>query len=412
MSVTSFISKKFNSGRNLPRSLVVMRVISVAGIVLSVASLIIATSIGRGFESRYKKALMDFNSHVVVMGIGEITSPAEVVSKLKTLKESLGIDALTTFVYREVLLAGGGVIKGAVVKGIDPATFASVNPMSIRLFDGSLKVSDALRSKDSSARASVIVGAGLKGMWTNDHAVKMFIPEESGKMKGKTRFVPVDAAGIFESGVYDYDAQFLLMDETILRKLFGIAGSQITGIEIKLFNPLTAEEVARKIDNELGPAFKAVAWNELNHDLMAAVNLEKLMSIVIMGLMVFVALLNIVAVLTLTMLNRQAEVSALMALGLGPRRLLNLFIRGGIRVVIVGVVLGLIIGIFFSLFAEHFRIVPLEAEIYLVNFLPFDISFGMCSIFALACLFVGLLTSATVARRLAALPVAEGLKQV
>lgn len=410
ISAINFISPKFNSCAHLPPSVRAMRAIAIAGIAISVCALIVATSIGRGFETRYRDALLDFNAHVVVMGMGEVDNSDEISDRLAAVPEKVGT---TPFIYREALSIGGGRIAGVVIKGIDPETIAQVNSMPIKLF-GASNLSDAL-SWDGKGAMPVIAGlAFLKDMEISEGApgisVKLLIPGEKKKIKRESEFTLVRIVGSFESGMHDYDAQFLLMALPNVRKLFDMPPSSVTGMELKLADPEKAQSVAERIEQDMGPRFSAIAWSELNRDLLAAVRLEKFVSALIMGIMVVVAALNIVSVLTLMTLNRLHEISVLKAIGLSNRGVCSLLFRGGVGIGAWGVLMGAGAGILIAWAIGRFDLVPLEAEIYLIGALPIDISPLICGMIIFLCFGAGLTTSVFASRRLAKIPAAEGLQ--
>lgn len=412
MSSANFIGSRFNCARLLPRSIRAMRVISIVGIAIAVAALIIANSVGRGFEASYRRALMDFNAHLVVMGAGDSSSYSDIKQKIAEIGDRLSILGETPFLYREALSIAGGKIRGVVVKGIDPATIRDVNSMTIELPAGEADLAHALLPGEKN-EIPVIMGRALArdlGIIESGVRLKLLIPREGGDQMKGSRFDEVRVAGFFESGLNDYDAQFLLISLAGAWRLFGMGKDAITGIELKLADPNKAGETAAMVKTLIGPRYDAISWDELNRDLISAVRLEKLVSSLIMGIMVAVATLNIVAVIVLTAIHRVRELAILKAIGFKDKDVAWLLIRGGAAIGARGVLSGLIAGISIAWIASRFRLVPLDAEVYLIGALPIDISWVVCAMIALFCFTAGVLTSAVVARSLAGAPVAEGLR--
>lgn len=413
MRLVAFISSRFNARKTLPASIRWMRMVAIAGISVAVAALVVATSIGRGFESRYRRALLDFNAHVIVMGSGELDS----ARLLDEVDEAAKRDVIgeTPFLYREALAVGGGRIMGLVVKGVDPVTMGSVNAMPIRLFDAAATLGQALAQKEGEAPAAVAGKALANQLGVGDEPkeIRLLIPREGKEGKkeaGRDPFVTIRIVGAFESGMHDYDAQFLLLPLPAVRELFRTPPDSLTGVELKLVDPDEAEMVAAGLKEMLGPRYSVVTWGELNRDLLSAVRLEQLVSSLIMGIMVIVAALNIVAVLVLMTIYRFREISVLKALGTPDRSIEALLTRGGISLGVTGAAAGLSIGVALALVIGRFGIVPLEAEIYLISAVPIDISPVICGIIALFCVGVGFATSKIASRRLVGVPIAEGLQ--
>jgi len=439
-----------------------MRAVAGAGVLIAVVALILAQSIGRGFERVYRKSLLDFNAHVVVMGAGEIDDPSGPMSELKALESKgegqgrlvkrwgwlldavqeaegalkrLGIDSLdplvpewiarryaglseaaergivaeSPFLYREALIIGSGRIEGVVVKGIEPGRAASVGGMDVELFEGGDLASALARSKGKETPA--VIGlrlAATLGIEGEPGRIRLLIPREDAA-RSRERFEDVLVVGTFRSGMHDYDAQFLLMDIAAARGLFGTGRSTVTGIELRTRDPERAGAVAAAVERTLGPRYRAITWQELNSELLAAVKLEKLVTSLIMGIMLLVAALNIIAALVLTTLHRLREIAVLKALGLSNKKIERLFVRGGMGVGMRGVAGGLIAGLAAAWVLREWGLIPLEAEIYLVDALPIDISWLICGIITLFCALAVYLTSRVAASRLAKLPPAEGL---
>lgn len=215
--------------------------------------------------------------------------------------------------------------------------------------------------------------------------------------------------GTFASGMHDYDAQFLLMELGEARRLFGANAAAVTGIEVKLDDPRRSAFVAPALEARLGPQFRAIRWDELNADLLAAVRLEKLVSAVIMGIMFVVAALNIVSALVLNAIRRMSEISLLKALGLPSARIERILIRSGMSIGLRGVAIGMAAGIAIALAVQRFGFIRLDEEIYMIGSLPIDISGPICGIMLLFCAGILFVTSKGSARTLASVPPSEGL---
>jgi lipoprotein-releasing system permease protein len=456
MSAVGFIGRRLEARGTMPRSVQTMRTVAGIGIAVATAALVVALSIGRGFERSYKRALLDFNAHIVVMGIGEIDHPAAAIEALgqfafrseeearlvlrfgwaqgplaqlrafagafmparlcrfiDELSEASGrgVRAATPFLYREALAIGGGAIRGIVVKGVDPASMAQGSGMKILPFEPGRDLSELLALKREGP-TPVVVGAALgeaMGAAKSATALRLLIPTADEKRDGRREFQEVLAVGAFESGIHDYDSDFLLMRIEDARRLFAVKGETVSGIEITLDDPERAAVVARAIEARLGQAYRAITWEELNGDLIAAVRLEKLVSSIIMGIMLVVASLNIVAALTLTALHRLREVALLKAIGLPEPALARLLTHSGLAVGLRGIAVGMLVGIGVAAAVGYFHLVPLEAEIYLIGSLPIDISGSICGILALFSAAAVLLASRFAATRLAKINPSEGL---
>jgi len=424
-----------------------MRVVAGAGVAIAVAALVISSSVGAGFEREYEKALLDFNSHVIVMSGGEIPDERAAMESLRQFsgatESELGLArrwgwldglvgngswldnvmpktvmeraaqvreikerqmiSMSPFLYREAMLVGPQVIRGVIVKGIDPHRKDSVGNMRISLAGGEVSLESALGAKGGAI--PVLLGSAMEAsIGPLAKRLRLVIPSKEGQ-----RFVELVPVGSFESGMHDYDAEFMLMDIGAARRIFGVAERAASGIELRLSDPRDAGLFAQAMEEKLGSSFSATTWGDLNYDLLAAVRLERLVSALIMSIMLVVAALNIIAVLVLTAIKRLPEIAVFKALGLKDRDLERVLIRGGMNVGFKGISVGLAIGLLVSILTKKLGLIPLDAEIYMIDSLPIDISWMICGIIAFFCLSVLWLASRFAAKRLAGMDPAEGL---
>jgi lipoprotein-releasing system permease protein len=339
--------------------------------------------------------------------------PASARSCVRSLlaAEAQGVVATTPFLYREALAIGGGAIRGVIVKGVDPATMGDVNRMAVTPFDEGTTLPQ-LFTPSSSRAIPVILGKALAealGVATSRQPVRLLVPTGGPHRDPRKDFQEIVPVGTFESGIHDYDADFLLMRLDDARRLFRAGPTTASGIEIRLEDPKLAALTSKAIEERLGPAYRAITWEELNGDLLAAVRLERLVTTLIMAIMLLVAALNIVATLVLTSLRRLPQIALLKALGLPDRDVERLFIRMGMSVGGRAIAAGLTVGIAVAWAVGRFHLVRLPAEIYLIESLPIDISGVICGALALFCAAVVFCTSKLAARRLAAIEPAHGL---
>ena len=397
-----FLKHRFYADLCMPRSVRVMKRISTVAVALSVCALVISLSVGTGFERAYREALMGFNSHLVVMNTSG-TFPVEEIEKIKSI---VGDDLLgaTPFLYREALAIRRGEVRGVVLKGIDPATYTDVSDVKISS-EANLSTTELFRGNSSSGPHGGIVGLSLAEGLEDGEIIRVMIPDDHG---GK--FVEMPVLGTFESGINDYDSQFILMRIEELEKMFGLNSGEITGVEIKLRDPDSSEKIGSTITDEMGLLYEVTTWQELNSDLFSAIKLEKVVSSIIMGSMVVVSMLNLMALIVLMMMKRLPQISLLKAIGLCAAEIEKLLISGGLLVARKGVIAGLAGGLIISLIIQRFRIIELDPEIYLINSLPVEVSPAICGTVLAFCMAAAYAASKVAAKRVAQGISMEGLK--
>lgn len=489
MGIVNYISSHFNRYRTLPGSLKVMRVIAMCGIAIAAATLVVTLSILKGFEREYRRTILDFNAHVVMMKAGEVEDAtraldlinisrsdaadkkfvqdnkvriflwnmieglyenyvrwharaydkAPIGSRREALLEKMkppefpslvpeifsgfrdktaglkrkGVIGVTPFIYREGLMISHGVIKGIIVKGIDADSFRQVNPMRVDLVSGYHSLKQALDAELESP--PVIIGValarqlGIEGL-NKIHKVQLLVPTQS-LVQGEKHFRELSVVGMFESGLYDYDAQFALMSMPRVRSLFDVGGQKITGIELKLDDPEKAAAMSRWMERQLMGSWRVIPWSELNAEIFRAVEIEKRTFSIVMGMLMIVASFNIIGVLVLIIIVRSHEISLLRSLGMTKRQLTRVFTRGGLFIGLTGVIIGLVLGVGVSIMLAKFDIVRIAPEIYFLSRLPIDISSYVCGMIAVFCLLVCWGSSRSAAKRLADIPISEGLSK-
>jgi lipoprotein-releasing system permease protein len=178
-------------------------------------------------------------------------------------------------------------------------------------------------------------------------------------------------AGIFDSGFYDYDANWGFVALHAAQNLAGV-GDVASVLEFRVADVDRAAEMAAQLTHEAGPGYVATTWMDENRALFRALRLEKLVTALFIGLITFVAGLNILVVLAMTVSDRARDIAVLMAMGARPQQIRRIFVLVGITVGAFGTALGLIAGYSLAWAAGTYRLIPLDPQIYSVPFVPFQ----------------------------------------
>ena len=314
----------------------------ILGISMSVAALLVAISVVNGFRKEYTRALLDFNADVIVLMPHE-KEEAAIVEFLK--KEELL--SIQPFFYREALVVHKGKIKGVVLKGTEVET-----PK---------------------------MGSALYEFLGKPDQVRLMLNYESQKT------LPI--AETFSVGLYEYDSQFIQVPLKLLRTWTG-EKEGLTGFELKLSDPYLAERVAKELKKNLPPEMGVTHWAELNSDIFRALAMEKGLFQILLGMLVFVASLNLVTALLLQVFYKRRAIGIVQALGLSQKRLRRAFSSYGLRLGIAGSLLGLGLAYGICLGLES-GWVPLDETIYFIPRLPVDFQWGWGGITALLAVGMG-----------------------
>lgn len=381
MDFLRYMTKRIHETKGLPNSIRVMRWIAIAGIAIGTAVLLVSLSVISGFRDSYKRAILDFNAHIVVLKGGEISDMDEAKSIFMDENGKFFSDSIigmTPFMYREGMLISKGVVRGVVVKGIDPKTIRDVNRMKIDIFNG--KGIEELSAGGGKSPRVVLGKALFDLLEIKSTAAPQYVTLMVPKMGDRKHLAKLELVGSFESGLYDYDSQFALMDIDSARELFNTGDLRASGIELKLDDPDKADSLSETINERASSSYDAITWGELNKDLFDALSLERIVFSIIMGTLVIVAAFNIIGVLVLLVYHRIYEIGILKSLGLKNNLLQKIFTHGGVKLGVIGSVLGFFVGILFSLALKHFGLVKLDPEIYFISVLPVKISWGVISL--------------------------------
>ncbi len=352
--------------------------LALTGVALGVATLLVTQSVLSGFERVFQETILGFNAHLVVLKLGE-GNEAEGLQDRLLSELGPAVKTMTPFLYRETLLAHGGRVKGTVIKGIDPLTFSKVYAVKVRPWGKpqlTAKIEDLLKNPEETPR--VILGADLaESLKLSGEVpqVRVFLPggvQDSNS--SRARFLPLEVAGTFETGLKEFDQGFALMDLKQLQAWMAAPGA-ITGYEMRLNDAKAADYFAGLVKDKFGFGYDAVSWQRLNAPLFQALRLERKLFFIIMALVVVVAAFNIIGVLLLMIFEKSREVSVLRALGGPYSGIKRLFAWQGLWLGVQGCLAGTLLGGGIVFLLKKTQIFKLTKEVYYIEELPVDLNF-------------------------------------
>jgi len=362
------VARRYLRSPNRPAVLRLVTLLAVVGVAAGVATLVIALSMNSGFRSTMQDRLLGVTAHVSISHPGSAA-----LSDYNQLAERLGrvpgVRAVAPAIYITVLLSSGGRAHGVVVKGIDPAREQKRNEALQRIVAGSADF-----APDADGFDSIVVGKMLAGdlnLRPNDY-VTLTSPAGHmtpfGMIPRSQRF---RISGIFDSGFYDYDANWGFVTLRAAQNLAGV-GDVVSVLEFRIVDADRAEQLAAQIAREAGPGYVTTTWMDENRALFRALSLEKLVTAVFIGLITFVAGLNILVVLAMTVSDRARDIAVLMAMGARRQQIRRVFVLLGVAVGGFGTAVGLLAGYSLAWAAGTYKLIPLDPQIYSVPFVPFQ----------------------------------------
>ena len=365
MSFELFVARRYLTARRKQAFISVITLISVAGIAIGVAALVIAIALITGFQGDVQEKILGATSHVMVSDLGGrgLEGYEEMAGKIRAIP---GVESVSPVVYNTVLITGIGETSGALVKGIDFERERPGSPWLQRLEAGEIP-------KAGGGRDGLLLGRDLAlriGAQVGD-VVRIITASST---LGPTGLLPkrktFEVAGIFSTGLYEFDSTTALVAISVAQKLFGLEG-RASYIQVKLDDIFAAPAIGEKIKAALPPVVYITTWMELNKSLFSALKLEKNIMFLTITLIVIVAALNIIATLILMVMEKTRDIGILMAIGATPQMINRIFFFQGALIGVLGTALGVILGLGWCALANAFELIKIPVDIYQISYVPF-----------------------------------------
>ena len=343
--------------------------VSMLGIGLGVAALVIVLSVMNGFQKEVRDRMLSVVSHIEVIsaGGGALDDITGTLTKIKANSQVVGA---APFIAAQALLARGEDMKGVLVRGIDPALEPEVVDLSVatQSFNKGMPGINALVP----GQFGVVLGVDLArqlGLRIGD-PVTLIAPNGQVTPAGVLpRLKQMQVVGLFNSGHYEYDSALVMLHVADAGKIFRLEGP--TGIRLKIKDLHEARTVARELAPALPMGMAVRDWTQQNRTWFAAVQVEKRMMFIILTLIVAVAAFNLVSTLVMTVTDKRADIAILRTLGASPQSIMGIFMVQGAMVGIIGTLGGMLLGLLVAYNIDV--IVPALEALFHASFLPKDI---------------------------------------
>ena len=338
--------------------------VSMLGIALGVAALIIVLSVMNGFQKEVRDRMLGVISHIEVFAPNGAALP-DPRKTLAEIRANPNVVGAATFIAAQALLARGEDMKGALVRGIDPGLEGTVSDLEASLKDSALP-------KLVSGNFGVVLGGELAramGVREGD-TVTLIAPSGQVTPAGVVpRLKQMTVVGTFDSGHFEYDSALVMLHQDDAAKIFRLEGP--TGIRVKIRDLQQAREVAVELSRSLTGDLLIRDWTRQNKTWFSAVQLEKRMMFIILTLIVAVAAFNLVSTLVMTVTDKRADIAILRTLGASPKSIMGIFVVQGAMVGVIGTLAGLLLGLGIAFNIDV--LVPALERLLNASFLPKDI---------------------------------------
>jgi len=418
-----FVSLRYLRAKRKQVFVSIITFISMAGILLGVAALIIVLAVMNGFEKELRDKILGINAHIILM---EYTGPMQDHERIQREIASVpGVVASTPFIYSQAMLKHGDSVSGIVMRGLSPADARDVINLG-RMLEGRLENLSA-RGREAmqipkplADLPGIVLGKELArhvgaGLYDGVHVVSpQGIATPLGMVPRMKKFVVV---GIFESGFYEYDSTLAYTSLADSQEFLGL-GDRVTGLEIKVDNIYKARDIAGAIEAKLGYPSWARDWMKMNRNLFAALRLEKRVMFIIVGLIVLVAGFNIICTLIMVVMEKTKDIAILKSMGATSGSIMKIFMLQGAIIGGIGTLLGTVLGLTVAwnigpitrsienLFG--FKILP--GDVYYLSELPALVNYEDVAIIVAGSLLVSLLATIYPARNASRLDPAEAIR--
>ena len=362
-----FIARRYLSAKRKQVMISLISVISVMGVAAGVMSLVIALAINAGFRNTLQRNLLGATAHVMILekerGPG-IEDWQQLTANLAKLPHVVSAEP---GLYDQGMISGPVGAAGAVVKGI-PVNAAGqfLPPLKSGSFRDLELGPDELPGVILGVRTAETIGA------VTGKQVQLVIPNGQMSPLGMSpSFMRLRVAGIFETGTFEIDSLWAYMSLPTVQKAYHLP-DVVNSVELKLDDIYQAEPVAQTAQNLIGAKLAASTWQEQNRQVLQALNLEKLVTMVTIGLILIVAALNILITLVMMVMEKHRDIAILMSLGARAEQIRRIFLLEGALIGAVGTSIGLVLGYSISYFAGKYHWIPLNEQVYPLAYVPFE----------------------------------------
>ncbi len=364
-----FIAKRYLKSGRRSRFVSAITYISVGGVAVGVAALVIVLSLMNGFAGEVRTKLVGMDAHLRVIKFhgAEITRSQEIVSMLRGFPHVVGV---SPSIYSEGLVMSKRGAAGVRIKGVDESTIDQVSDIRRNIIYGEMYVGNA-----DDGTGSIVMGnmlADRLDVSVNDEVYVLSpasLDLSSAFLTPKmTKFI---VTGIFETGMFDFDFSFVIMSIESARKVTGIDDG-VSWIELKLDDLYLAKPLSKAVSDSLGYPYYALSWMDINRHLFNWMTLEKWASFIVLCLIVIVAAFNIASTLIMAVMEKTRDIGILKSMGATPGSIRKIFVFQGLAVGISGTIAGCVLGYIICWVQNNFKVISLPPDIYMISAVPMD----------------------------------------
>ena len=361
-----FVASRYLRAKRKQAVISVITVISVIGVAAGVMALIIALGVTNGFRGTLERNLLGATAHVSILE----KTPSSGIEHWQELQKKLitlpGVTNAAPALYGYVFFTGPSQGDGGVIKGLDLEMEKRRGEVAANIKQGSLA--------DLEKPGTVILGSKLAmrtGMMLGS-IVQVISPQgEMTPLGPRPSYFKMRVVGIFESGFYDLDAKWAFTSMASVQKIFSL-DDVVNSIELKVDNVDRAPQIARAAEAVIGDKLAATPWQEQNKQLLGALKMDRVVTLITISLIQLVGGLNILISRVMMVMEKHRDIAILVSMGAKREQIRRIFVMQGVMIGAAGTAIGLALGYGISLLANHYRWIHLDEELYSLSFVPFE----------------------------------------
>lgn len=398
------VSLRYLTSRHKEKFISIISLISIIGVAVGVAALIIVIGVMSGFDADLKEKIIGTYAHIEVLSDYGI-KPSGALAR--TIFDSGHVVAISFFLNGQALIRSEGSVTGVIMKGIEPANEVKVNRLGQYMTTGSLDLDgdNIVIGSELAARLGVKVGDSISLISPASVEKPKIVFPGSFKVEGKTFRI----AGTFTSGMYEYDSNLVYLDIHKAQEFLNL-GPVASGINVRLDDAMDVASVQKSLQHSLGAPYVVRSWADLNKNFLAALKMEKTVMFIILTLIVMVACFNIASTLIMTVLEKTNDIGILKAIGSTNRNIMTIFALQGAMIGIGGTLLGAGSGIAACWCLKTYKFITLPKEIYYIDTLPVRIDVQDVSVIIVVSIVISLIAAIYPAYKASKLDPAEALR--
>lgn len=369
MSFERLIALRYLRSRRHIGMVTVISFISIVGVTVGTAALIVVLSVFNGFSELVTSILVNFDPHLRVEAVTQ--SDTEAYRNLINAVSARGdVEGIAPFVAGKAVIVSRNLNRVVSIKGIESNKIASVSGVQNSIVLGSMDFdreggNGIVLGMTLADRLGVVVGDTL--------AVVSLAGSETLLLHlGQPLIRRFHISGIYESSNRDYDSYYAFVGLAPAQALFGM-GDRIHGVEMRLRDLDEAEAVKSEIASQFGSSFRVLTWYDLHRDLYSVMKIERWLAFIILCLIIGVASFNLLGSLTMVVIEKRREIGVLKSMGATKKSIIRIFLFEGLFVGSIGAVVGLLLGLGVVYLQEHYHLFPLDPTVYIIPAIPVEV---------------------------------------